>query len=68
MKANVGSADRIVRILVGIAILAVLALVEGPARWFGLVGFVPLLTGIFGYCPLYAVLGFDTCPLARKPS
>jgi hypothetical protein len=68
MKANVGSADRIVRILVGIALLTVLALVEGPARWFGLVGVVPLLTGFFGYCPLYAAFGFDTCPLARKPS
>jgi hypothetical protein len=68
MKANVGNADRILRILAGIAILAVALFVEGPARWAGLVGFVPLLTGIFGYCPLYAAFGFDTCPLAKKPS
>ncbi len=68
MKANVGNADRILRIVAGIAILAVLALVEGPARWLGLVGLVPLLTGLFGFCPLYAVLGFDTCPLAKTPS
>lgn len=33
-----------------------------------LAGVVPLLTGTFGYCPLYALLGFDTCPLAKKPS
>jgi hypothetical protein len=68
MKANVGNADRSIRVLIGLAVLAVVVLVEGPARWLGLIGLVPLLTGLFGYCPLYAVLGFDTCPLAKKPT
>jgi hypothetical protein len=68
MKANVGNADRTLRVLIGLAVLAVVVLVEGPARWLGLIGLVPLLTGLFGYCPLYAVLGFDTCPLAKKPT
>jgi hypothetical protein len=66
MKANVGFADRILRVLFGLAVLAVVVLVETPARWIGLVGLVPLLTGLFSYCPLYAVLGFDTCPLEKK--
>jgi Protein of unknown function (DUF2892) len=68
MKENVGGNDRILRVVVGLVLLAAVALLEGNARWFGLIGFVPLLTGIFGYCPLYAPFGFTTCPLEKKPS
>jgi hypothetical protein len=68
MKANVGSFDRILRIAVGLVLLAAVALLEGNARWLGLTGFVPLLTGIFGYCPAYAPFGFSSCPLEKKPS
>lgn len=68
MKANVGKADRVIRVILGLALLSILVLVDGPARWTGLVGLVPLLTGLFGYCPLYALFGFDTCPLSKKPS
>ena len=60
MKPNVGTADKAVRIVVGLALLAVLILVEGPMRWLGLIGVVPLLTAIVGHCPLYGLLGFDT--------
>jgi hypothetical protein len=42
--------------------------IEGNARWLGLIGIVPLLTAAFGYCPLYTLLGFSSCPLERKPS
>ena len=68
MKRNVGVTDKAVRIVVGIVILSALIFVEGPLRWLGLIGLVPLFTGIFAYCPLYAVFGFDTCPLDRKPA
>ena len=68
MKANVGSFDRILRIAVGLVLLAAVALLEGNARWLGLTGFVPLLTGIFGYCPAYVPFGFSSCPLEKKPS
>jgi hypothetical protein len=68
MKANVGGIDRLLRIVVGLALLATIALLEGNARWLGLIGIVPLLTAAFGYCPLYTLLGFSSCPLERKPS
>ena len=68
MKANVGSIDRILRIAVGLVLLAAVALLEGNARWLGLIGFVPLLTGIFGYSPAYVPFGFSSCPLEKKPS
>ena len=68
MKANVGGLDRVLRIVVGAVFLAAVVILEGNARWLGLIGFVPLLTGIFGYCPAYVLFGFSSCPLERKPS
>jgi hypothetical protein len=65
MKVNEGTADRVIRVLVGLAILSALVLVEGQARWLGLIGLVPLITGLVGYCPVYGLLGFDTCPMKR---
>lgn len=66
MKANVGGVDRVLRIVVGIVLLSLVFLVAGPARWWGLVGLIPLGTGVFGFCPLYALFGLSTCPLEKK--
>lgn len=65
MKANVGGIDKILRIVVGAALLSLVLLVEGTARWWGLVGLVPLLTGLFNFCPLYTLLGIRTCALPK---
>ncbi len=61
MQSNVGGADRIVRVFIGIALLSLLLLLEGNARWWGLVGFIPLGTAFFGWCPVYVPLGIKTC-------
>lgn len=66
MKINVGLIDKVVRVAAGVGLLSLLFVLEGSARWLGLFGIVPLATGLVGYCPLYAVLGFSTC--AMKPS
>ncbi|MDA8110353.1 MAG: DUF2892 domain-containing protein [Betaproteobacteria bacterium] len=66
MKANVGRTDKVLRIVLGIVLLSLVFFLDGPARWWGLVGLVPLLTGLFGYCPLYAVFGLSTCPMEKK--
>jgi hypothetical protein len=66
MKANVGGLDKVIRIGIGIALLTAVFWLEGPLRWWGLVGIIPLLTGVFGYCPLYAPLGLSTCPIERN--
>ncbi len=64
MKANVGGIDRILRIVVGLALIAWAALLGGPVwAWVGL---VPLATGVVGFCPLYPLLGLNTCPTERK--
>lgn len=65
MKPNIGSVDRIARIIVGAGLLSLLLLLEGNARWWGLVGIVPLMTGLFSFCPLYTLLGIRTCPLQK---
>jgi hypothetical protein len=64
MEANVGGADRVLRIVVGIALLSLFFLLEGNARWWGLVGVVLLATGLLRWCPAYLPFGIKTC---RKP-
>ena len=59
MTPNIGSADRVARIVVG---LLLLVFVSGPARWWGLIGLIPLATAFVRVCPLYSILGFTTCP------
>ena len=66
MKINVGSTDRTIRVILGLGLLSLLFLLDGNARWFGLIGIVPLLTGLAGRCPAYGLFGFDTCPLKQK--
>lgn len=66
MKANVGSIDRALRVVVGIGLLSLLFLLDGEARWYGLIGIVPLLTAGMGFCPLYSILGVNTCSARVK--
>ena len=60
MKANVGGVDKVLRIVVGLGLLSLIVLLEGNARWWGLVGLVPLATGLINFCPLYTLLGLNT--------
>lgn len=60
MKANVGSMDRILRIVVGLALIGLT--LTGTIGVWGWIGVVPLATGAVGFCPLYPLLGINTCP------
>ena len=64
MSVNVGGIDRILRIVVGLVLIAMVFV--GPQTAWGWVGLVPLLTGLFRFCPAYTLLGMNTCPLERK--
>ena len=65
MKINVGSADRILRIVAGLVLIALAA--TGTVGWWGWLGVIPLLTGVVRFCPLYSLVGMNTCPMkARK--
>lgn len=63
MKLNVGGIDRILRIVVGIALVALAAL--GIIPVWGYIGVVPMLTGLIGWCPAYPLLGINTCPMKK---
>jgi hypothetical protein len=61
MEKNVGGVDKVIRTIVGLALLSLLVILEGNARWWGLIGIVPLFTVATGWCPTYSLLGVSTC-------
>jgi hypothetical protein len=63
MTKNVGGIDRILRIAIGLALIAAAA--TGALGLWAYVGVVPLLTGLAGWCPPYALLGFNTCSMKK---
>ncbi len=64
MTRNEGNLDRALRIIAGFALLSLIFV--GPQTWWGLVGIVPLATGLMGWCPLYRLLGLNTCPMHQR--
>ncbi len=69
MTTNLGSIDRVVRIIVGLALIAFALGYIAPGTswsWVGWIGVVPLLTGLVGVCPGYAMLGLSSCPMRRS--
>ena len=67
MKANVGSTDRIIRIIIGIAMLVYAWTGQGQLRWLGWLGLVPIATALFSFCPLYAAIGIRTSTTDAPP-
>jgi len=66
MKKNVGSIDRALRIILGLALLAGFLLnADAAYRWLYLIGIIPLATGLMSSCPLYSIFGMSTCPLKK---
>ncbi len=59
MKCNAGGIDRVLRIMVGLVLIALAA--TGKVGVWGWIGVVPLLTGAVGFCPAYTLLGMKTC-------
>lgn len=63
MKSNVGGIDRILRIVAGLGLIVWAALLGGPVwAWIGI---VPLATGLVSFCPLYPLIGLNTCPVKQ---
>ncbi|MEZ4647885.1 MAG: DUF2892 domain-containing protein [Candidatus Eisenbacteria bacterium] len=61
---NVGNTDRIIRIVLGLALIGAGVYFKA---WWGAIGLVPLLTAAIGFCPLYKPLGLSTCPMRKTP-
>ncbi len=63
MKPNEGMVDRVIRVVVGLVLLALVF--TGPHTPWGWVGILPLITGLIGFCPAYSLLGLRTCPIRK---
>ena len=63
MTKNVGGIDRTLRIVIGLGLIAGAA--TSTIGMWGYLGIVPLLTGVIGWCPPYAIFGFNTCSLKK---
>ena len=61
MTKNEGTIDRTLRVIAGLVLLSLVFV--GPQTMWGLIGIVPLVTGLIGMCPLYSILGINTCPV-----
>ncbi len=64
MTSNVGGIDRIARIVIGLVLIGLAA--TGTVGWWGWLGALPLATGAIGWCPPYALLGFNTCSMKTR--
>lgn len=66
LAKNVGGLDRILRIVVGLLLILGFVLnSEASLRWLYLIGLVPLATGLMQTCPLYTLIGLNTCPTKK---
>ena len=64
MHANVGTIDRVARIIIGLLLIAFAIPVGFPEtgwNWVGWIGVIPILTAVLGVCPAYSLLGITTC-------
>lgn len=61
MKCNMDKVEKVIRMVVGLGMLSLVFILRDPSRFFGLIGIIPLTTGIVGTCPIYSLLGINTC-------
>ncbi len=64
MSKNEGTVDRALRVILGLVLLSLVFI--GPQTMWGLIGIVPLVTGLVGICPLYSILGIKTCSIKNS--
>lgn len=63
MNANIGTADRVIRLVLAAGLFSLFFILDGDQKWLGLIGLVPLATGLMRWCPLYSLFGIRSCSL-----
>jgi hypothetical protein len=66
MKQNVGKIDRVIRVVAGATLLSFVFTHEGDLRWLGLIGILPLVSGLIGFCWMYKLCNCSTCCCSGK--
>jgi hypothetical protein len=66
MNANVGTIDKVIRVIIGTALISLVFV--GPQTPWGWIGVVPIVTALVSFCPLYTILGIKTCKVAQTDS
>ena len=67
MTANIGDTERVIRVILGLALLSLLFILQGNASYWGLLGLIPLATAGIRWCPLSALFNINTCPPGQHP-
>ncbi|MHB8132159.1 MAG: YgaP family membrane protein [Mobilitalea sp.] len=65
MIKNIGYLDKVIRFIIGLGLLSLLFILDGTAKYLGLIGLIPILTAGLSFCPLYALFGIKTCPIKK---
>ncbi len=68
MTPNIGNTEKVIRVTIGIALLSLLFVLEGNMSYLGLIGVVPLVTVVISWCPIWKLLGINTCPAPQRES
>jgi hypothetical protein len=66
MKKNIGSIDKIIRLVLAVGLFSLFFILEGNARYWGLTGLIFLGTALFNFCPIWAIFGVNTCPVEKE--
>jgi hypothetical protein len=65
MSRNVGTSDRVIRVIIGLGLLSLFFVLKDNARWLGLIAIIPLATAAIGSCPIYSIFRIRTCPVPK---
>lgn len=68
MKQNIGTVDKVIRLIVGIVLMSLYFLLDGGLKYISILGIILILTAFINYCPLYTLFGINTCSTKKENS
>lgn len=68
MKQNIGTVDKVIRLILGIVLMSLYFLLDGGLKYISILGIILILTAFINYCPLYTLFGINTCSTKKENS